>query len=49
MLVFEDLIFVSSHQRTRLPLPGSCRKLTVDLAVGQFDAVAASSRRQMAV
>ena len=27
VLVFEDLVFVSSHQRTRLPLPGSCRKV----------------------
>jgi hypothetical protein len=28
VLVFEELVFVSSHQRRRLPLPGSCRKLT---------------------
>jgi hypothetical protein len=28
VLVFEDFVFVSSHQRTRLSLPCSCRKLT---------------------
>ena len=32
VLVFEELVFVSSHQRRRLPLPGSCRKLTVNLS-----------------
>jgi len=31
VLVLEELIFVSSHQRTRLPLPCSCRKLTVNV------------------
>jgi hypothetical protein len=30
VLVFEELVFVSSHQRTRLPLPCSCRKLTIN-------------------
>lgn len=30
VLVLKELIFVSSHQRTRLPLPCSCCKLTVD-------------------
>ncbi len=34
VLVFEDRVFVSSHQRTRLPLPGSCRKLTVNSTHG---------------
>ena len=28
VLVFEDLVFVSSHPRRRLPLPRICRKLT---------------------
>jgi hypothetical protein len=27
VLVFEDFVFVSSHQKSRLPLPGSGRKL----------------------
>jgi len=31
VLVFEELVFVSSHPRTRLPLPWSCRKLTINL------------------
>ena len=30
VLVFEDLVFVSSHQNTRLPLPGGYRKLMVN-------------------
>ena len=30
VLVFEDFVFVSSHQKSRLPLPGSGRKLRVD-------------------
>ena len=32
VLVFEKLVFVSSHQRTRLSLPGSGRKRTVNLS-----------------
>ena len=31
VLVFEELVFVSSHQRTRLPLPCRCRKLTINV------------------
>ena len=31
VLVFEERVFVSSHQRTRLPLPCSCRKLTINV------------------
>jgi hypothetical protein len=30
VLVFEELVFVSSHQRTRLSLPSGCRKLTIN-------------------
>jgi hypothetical protein len=30
VLVFEELVFVSSHQKTRLPLPCGCRKLTIN-------------------
>ena len=30
VLVFEELVFVSSHQKTRLPLPRCCRKLTIN-------------------
>jgi hypothetical protein len=35
VLVFEELVFVSSHQRTRLPLPGSGCKRTVNLSGGK--------------
>jgi hypothetical protein len=30
VLVFEGFVFVSSHPKTRLPLPGGSRKLWVD-------------------
>jgi len=33
VLVFEDLVFVSSHQKTRLPLPGSRRKYPSPIGV----------------
>jgi hypothetical protein len=36
VLVFEEFVFVSSHRRTRLPLPGNCRKLTVCLVASSF-------------
>jgi hypothetical protein len=32
VLVFEELVFVSSHQKSRLPLPGRWRKRTVNLS-----------------
>ncbi len=35
VLVFEDLVFVSSHQKSRLPLPGSSRKLGLNSPAGK--------------
>jgi len=35
VLVFEDFVFVSSHQKTRLPLPGGDRKLSVKCRGGR--------------
>jgi hypothetical protein len=47
VLVFEELIFVSRHQKTRLPLPGSGRKLTVNLLmVNPSGGKASRTRRQ---
>ena len=35
VLVFEDFVFVSSHQKTRLPLPGGDRKLSLKCRGGR--------------
>jgi len=35
VLVFEDRVFVSSHQKSRLPLPGTSRKLGVNSSSGK--------------
>jgi hypothetical protein len=34
VLVLENLVFVSSHEKTRLPLPGPGRKLGVNVFSG---------------
>jgi hypothetical protein len=46
VLVLENLVFVSSHEKTRLPPPGRGRKLGVELGVEVFSGELKAVSRQ---